>query len=291
MENEPQIDELDIASRFASLTDDAATLTKSAKALLRITRSLSKPEGYESLKKLQRDLALLRDLTLDPGDLLARAQAAAEVAGGWLDSEWDRRAASFADELAEYFTAREVAIEADGLALRAAPLAIRLVPAADRALLTYAGETVRDGLPLRASRIYDEWRRAEARLARESTAPSDFADALIAAYDTQRLVKKRQGPARIRLSEIHFQLFVGRQTFAVQQDPRKSRVKEYPRYQFAWDLAALLESPDLLERAGRTIEVLPAAETAARSRGASVRCPLAGQNQSFSDLRVTGDPT
>lgn len=72
------------------------------------------------------------------------------------------------------------------------------------------------------------------------------------------------------MSDLHFQLFVRRQTAQVRQDPRRSRVKEYPRAQFAWDLATLLEDPSWLHDQAGEIVLHPASDSAARSRATSV---------------------
>ena len=76
---------------------------------------------------------------------------------------------------------------------------------------------------------------------------------------------------RVRLSDLHFQAFVLRQTASVRQDPRRTRIKEYARYQLAWDLALLLSDPDAMRQDGRRLVLHEASATASRSRTTAVR--------------------
>ena len=73
------------------------------------------------------------------------------------------------------------------------------------------------------------------------------------AYDELCRLRDMRPGGRIRLSDLHFQAFVLRQTAQVRQDPRRSRVKEYPRYQLAYDLSLLLADPDAMRRDGRRL--------------------------------------
>lgn len=281
-----QSNEHDLIERFQALLPAATAIKKSAATVQRLTKKLGTPEGYEALKTLQRDLDALADAALDPSDLLAQAKAAAADVATWLTGEWERRGADFAARLTEYFEDRQVTLGGEGLELCADPIQIRLLPQQDRAVLLFGGEVVKDRVPLRASRIYDEWQRAQDRLAREGTPPETFADALVHAYDEVCLLRQKTSAVRLRLTDVHFQLFVHRQTAAVRQDPRRSRVKEYPRYQFAWDLSALLEYPEWLEHGGRTIEVFPASDSASRSRSASLMCRAGGADRLLGDIRI-----
>jgi hypothetical protein len=93
----------------------------------------------------------------------------------------------------------------------------------------------------------------------------------------------------VRVSDLHFQLFVARQTAQVRQDPRKGKVKDYPRYQFAHDLSLLLErkGDDLtLSHESRRLTFHQASKSAAGSRANSLKVEHGEQILSLSDLEV-----
>ncbi len=282
------LDEADLAERFEELRPTADALARSAGLLRRITRRLAAPDGYEALKKVQKDLAALSGLELSPGSVVGDARTAAAAVEQWLSAEWERRASTFIAEMVEYLRQRDVDVEVRGNEVVALPLTIHIDAEQDRAALLYAGEAVVERLPLRAERIYDRWVKAQEQLERRGTPPESFADDLIAACADVRRLKEASSATRLRLSDVHFQLFVRRQTAQVRQDPRKGRVKEYPRYQFAWDLAALMQACEWLDRGSRgRLEIRDATESAARSRTASVHCVVDREPRAFADVRVS----
>ncbi len=110
------------------------------------------------------------------------------------------------------------------------------------------------------------------------------------AYRELIAIEGKHPGSRVRLPDVHFRAFVHRQTAAVRKDPRKGRVKPYPRYQFAWDLGLLLSQQEqVTTRGGRRIELIEASESA--SRGATTSLIVErpdGTATSYGALRTVG---
>ena len=280
-------DTTELEDAWRSLARDAAAAARAAGTLNRVTKTLSRAEGYESLKGVQQALAKLAAVSDLPPELLAAAEVAAAPVAAWLEEEWARRAAGFVDEATRYFTERSVPLEVDGFTLASPPLVLEVHPAADRAELMYAGELLKGKLPLVAERLLREREGALARLQRDATPADALADQLIEAYDNVVRLKGLRAGARVRLPDVHFQLFVDRQTSKARQSLTRSALKEYPRAQFAFDLMGLLSAPSFLRREGRTLELVEASPSLARSRSSSVTVvAMDGATTTWSDLRV-----
>lgn len=245
-------------------------VAKEAAVLRRATKRLATEEGYEALRKLQKDIAVLESLTLDTDGLLDDIRQALVPVHGWLDAEWTRRGGQFAEELHSFFSDREVELTGVPPVLAAGQLTIEFDTRQDQARILYAREIVRDRIPLSPGRIFREWQNACQSLERGLTSADDFFAAVAVAYDEVCRSKDLKPGSRVRLPDVHFQLFVGRQTAQVKQDPRKGRLKEYPRFQFAYDLANLLQSPGGMVRGKRALMLHIAARSAAESRSASI---------------------
>ena len=258
-------------NRFGSLAAEAKTIASEATAFKRIVTLLSKPEGYEQLKKLEHELAQLDSFIYLPDASMSEAVKAAEDAQEWLASEWHRRASVFTQELMAYLDDRAMQAGVEGNEVSVWPFLLTLNPRQDRADLTYAGEPVGKPLPLSCQAIHKAILNAQALLEKNQTPPEIFADELISSYEDACNLRGTRSGGRVRLPDVHFALFARRQTSLVRSDPRKSRIKEYPRYQFAWDLALLLKNPAWLERGSRKIILHPASATAAKGKADSVR--------------------
>lgn len=269
---------------WAKLAPSVDDLARASGALKRIASQLSRPEGYESLKKVERALDLIDGLDGLPAELLDGSRRAAAPVRAWLDGEWTRRATLFEAELRAYFEERLVPISGGGRVIHAPPVTMRVDGARDRVDLTYAGEDLKGGLPLVPDRVFREREAALQRLRRASTPPDELAEQLLAAYDALG----GQSSARIRLTKLHFQLFVDRQTVQSRAALTRSKIKEYPRAQFAWDLAGLLAAPHFLRRGARAIELVAATASASDSRSASVRVvAMDGTTESYAAMRVS----
>lgn len=268
---------------WQSLLPRVTELARTAGALRTITRHLSAEAGYEALSAIQRDLDRLDTLNLGEGSLLDEARAAAEPVRAWLADEWERRAAEVTGELRAWFADREVDLTGDGPELRAGALTLTVDAARDRVDLFHAGEPLNaKKIPLAPDRVFRAWRSALDALERRATPPLLLGPQLEQAYRQVCLLKDLAPGSRTRLSDVHFQLFVLRQTSKVKQDPRKGRLKEYPRYQFAWDLGAALVGNAV---PGTGLVVLPASESAARSRSTSVIVERDGASVAYADLQ------
>lgn len=273
-------------SRFGSLGGQAKSISSEASAFKRIVTLLSKPEGYEQLKKLEHELAQLDSFVLLPEDALASAKKAAADAREWLASEWHRRASVFTQELMAYLEGRAMKVEVSGDEVRIHLFVLTLNPREDRAYLAYAGEIIGKPLPLSSHAIHKAILGAQAILEKNQTPPEIFADELIAAYDDACNLRGNRVGGRMRLPDVHFSMFSRRQTSLVRSDPRKSRIKEYPRYQFAWDLSLLLANTDWFDRGGRKIVFHPASMTASKSRADSIRVLTStGEETLFGDIQ------
>jgi len=205
----------------------------------------------------------------------------------WLDNEWGRRASTVGKDIRNWFEERGTPLRRRGDLLYRFPAAIRIDARNDRAEILHAGEVVKDKVPLAPDRVFKEWEKARDLLERNATAPDSFADELRKAYgDHIRLRGWRPG-RQVRLLDVHFRVFVGRQTAQVRQDPRRSRVKEYPRFQFAWDLGRMLEDPDV-ER--DDLEFITARAGTLDNRTACVKVDFAeGKEVAYGDLRCRSE--
>lgn len=280
-------DTTSLEAAWRGLLAEAAATAKEAAALKRTALALGRTEGYESLKKVQQALAKLENLERVPPSLLEAARAAATPVAAWLEGEWARRARDFVAEARAYFEARSVPLEGEGFRLRCAPIEVEVHASEDRAELLYADETLAARLPLVAERLFREREGALQRLQRGATAPDELADQVIEAYDQVLRLRDGRPGSRVRLPDVHFQLFVDRQTAQARQSLSANRIKEYPRAQFAFDLAGLLASPHFLVREGRTIYFVEAPPSLARSRSASIAVvAMNGTTTTLSDVRV-----
>lgn len=258
-------------SRFGDLLADAKAIASEAAAFKRIAALLSKPEGYEQLKKVEHELAQLDSFVYLPNSAMSATVKAAEDVRNWLASEWHRRASMFTQELMVYLDDRALPSEVDGDEVKVWPFILTLNPRQDRADLTYAGEPIGKTLPLSCPAIHKAILNAQMLLEKNQTPPEVFADELIASYEDACNLRGTRVGGRVRLPEVHFSMFARRQTSVVKSDPRRSRIKEYPRYQFAWDLALLLKNSPWLERGAKRITLHPASATAAKGKADSVR--------------------
>lgn len=277
-----------LESAWRELQPAADRLAKEAKALRRIAAALALPSGYDSLKAVGKALAAVESLEAVPGELAERARLAARPVQDWLDAQWDVRADRFADAVREHFEARAVPLAGEPPALRAAPVELRVDAAKDRVDLYYAGEPVKQAVPMAPDRVFAGREAALLSLRRGATAPDALAAGLIEAYGVLRQRGEGKRGGRVSLPEVHLQLFVERQTAQSRTTLTRGRIKEYPRAQFAWDLAGLLDAPHFLKRDGRTIELLAPTPSAAGSRAASVLVARAdGTESPYGWLRVS----
>jgi hypothetical protein len=257
---------------YEALVTDASRIAKSAKTLSDVVKRLAKPEGYSNLNALAKNLDQLNALSLDVGDVREQAVAATTPARIWLEDEWARRAAEFAQELAFALSERSIPSQTVGKEVTASPFVFFLDPQRDHAQLTYAGEPIGKARPLSVDLLYRAFVGALEQLKRNETSPEEFADEIIDAYRDACAWRKptyREG-GKVRLSDVHFALFIRRQKAQTRIDPRAGRVKEYPRYQFAWDISLLREQPGWLDRPGGRIALLDASAPRRTSRTESV---------------------
>lgn len=258
-------DKLSSAMRgFEAVAADAKAISKDFSAFSRIVSSLSKATGYDDLKRIEKWLTQLRGTLLDPSGLAERVSTPIEDAGKWLEAEWERRSTRFAAELAEYLRERRIEASTLDQEVRAWPFVIQIEGRLDRAQVTFAGEPVGKPRPLSAPIIYKAVEEAKAELKRNETPPHVFVEELVDAFHE---VARANGGRRQRLPDVHFQIFVRRQTASVRNDPRSGRVKTYPRYQFAWDLGLAHDAPERLE--DHQVELFEATESA-RGRSDSI---------------------
>lgn len=277
----------DLMRRWEGLAPTAAGLARSAGSLRTLTRRLSRAEGYEALRRLEKDLDKLDGLELEVDGLRREAGEVAREVRLWLNSEWGRRAHAVREDIAAYFEARGESVSQDDGLLLCAPFTVAIDPARDRARLLHAGEVVRTKLPLAPERVFKEWNRARELLERDELAADQLVAVLRESYKDVILLRELKQDSRVRLPDVHFQAFVRRQTPLVRQDPRKGRAKEYPRYQFAWDLGRLLEEGEILREAA--IELFEASRTARESRSQSIRVdPPESKPLYLGDMRIGG---
>ena len=276
----------ELRARWKEMLPAVQLLAKKAGDLKTLAKKLSTPEGYESLKKLQKDLEKLRSLEMEAETLVAEARTAGESVEGWLALEWSRRGSEFVSDLRGYFQDRSIAVELDGATLMVGSFAIVIQPEKDRAVLRYVDEDVAE-TPLSGEKIFKAWQSAKDAMEKAHTPPSSLASALLEAHDELSRMQGKAAGSRVRLPDLHFQIFVARQTTQVRQDPRKSKVKDYPRSQFIYDLSVMVERQGLsISLEGRNLIFHPAGKNAG-SRANSVKVELEGQVQALGDLEIS----
>jgi hypothetical protein len=261
---------IELRESWKAVLPEVSRIAREASALKGVAARLSAEDGYDALKRVQKDLARVEELRLDAGEVLARARKSLLPVRQWLDEEWTRRAADFAEDLHRWFLEREVTLSGHVPDMVAGALTIRIDVRRDQAALLYADEVVTDRVPLSPDRVFKAWRAACDRLERDSTPPRDLLADLQKAYREVLAVERLGEGRRVRLPDVHFRLFVQRQTPQVRQDPRKNRLKEYPRYQFAYDLGRLVRDGALRMPDGTEARFHPAQKGAAGSRMTSV---------------------
>ena len=285
----PEMSAHELAWKWEAQLPQISALAKQTGLLRRLTARLAKAESYESLKRVERDLNKLDGVACPDAELARATQSLTVEVREWLDEEWDRRKHAVDKELRTVFEDAGIPLEARGEDLYRYPLTIRLHPRSDSATLIHAGEqaNVRK-IALNTERIFNAWDATRALLVKRQTDPDLMADTLHAAHDEVLAVEGRRPGSRVRLPDVHFRAFVQRQTAAVRRDPRKARVKPYPRYQFAWDLGLLLARPDqLLLADGRRIELLDASGSASRGAATSMLVELTdGTTRTLGDVRI-----
>lgn len=254
-----------------------APMKRDAVMLDRLAETLSRSDGYESLAKIERMLDQLDGATaLDPA-VLERARAAAAPTREWLHAEWDRRGREVVTEVADCFLGRGVPVAIDGARLVAGPFGILIEATRDQGTIEFLGETVAGPIPLVPQRIFAAYESARVGLQRGETPPETMADPFIIAADA---VSRRRNDGktgmRVLLPELHFELFIARQSVHGRNNPSKSKLKEYSRAQFCWDLGRLREATHFLTRGTRVIELFPALAAAAKNRTTSVAVVAAG---------------
>ncbi len=293
---EQAMDRGELMARWAALRASSKRIKGAAATLDRVVGRFSDSGGYDALKVAERELAKLDGLSIDAEELLARVGALAGETRAWVETEWVRRSHHVVEDLRREFRERGVHLaqldETSGSALvfHAFPVAIRLVPSEDRAELLHAGEVIRPRVPLSAPRLFTAWDKARGMLEKSGTEPDDFARELREAYANLRKLGQLRASGRARLADLNFQVFVQRQTArGGRTDPRRRRIVEYPRWNFAWDLGRLLdymvESPD----AFADLDFHRASRTAAAGRSTSVLVEReSGAMESYADLTVKG---
>lgn len=269
----------------------ALELAKQAGQLKSLAKKLSAREGYDSLKKLSKALEKLHSVELPDEHLMAQTRKATSSVNNWLEAEWDRRAQQFSNELLDYFRERDTEAKLDEVTVLVHPFTLKVEAAADRVVLSYLDEEMFK-TSLSCEKVFKQWQKSRDLLEKNVTPPEAFLELLERAYDEMLRVQGKSQGARFRLSDLHFRLFVLRQTAQVRQDPRKGNVKEYPRYQFAYDLGLLLEQQAegfKISSDGKTFIFHQASKKAASSRSSSVQVEIGnGAITAVSDLEIVG---
>jgi hypothetical protein len=278
----------DLREKWTPLLPEIDQVAKSAKTLRTIAHRLATEKGYEALLKVQKDLEAMDALAISPDKAIEDAREALVPVREWLSEEWTRRAADFAEDLSTCFKDREVTLTGHAPDMSAGPLVIRLDISHDKAALLYGGEIVRDRLPLVPEQIFRHWTQARDALDKKSSLPEGMIKELRVAYEDVLKLSGHPFGRRARLSDVHFQMFVRRQSAQLRQDPRKNRVKDYPRYQFTYDLGRLIRGDALKTSDGKEVVIHPALKTAAASRSASIALEDGrGGFTPYSDLQFT----
>ena len=238
--------ETELKDLWREILESARDVSRRLGKLRAVARALSGAPGYESLRDVEKLLAKVEGLSLaDAEDVAAKAQDAVRAVREWLADEWSRRERSTVEEIVEWFGERGVDVRRasdNGNELLAFPLELRVLAKKDLVQMYYAGELVAKA-PASAEAVFVAWEKARRRLENNETAPDEFERELREAYEELLRLGVASKRAGARLPDIHFQMFVRRQRRgAARVDPVRRKLHEYPRAQFAWDLALWLST-------------------------------------------------
>ncbi len=267
----------------------AEVLRKQAAQLKTLAKKLASQEGYDSLKKLDKTLEKLEGLELPDPELQQQTQEATQKVRKWLEGEWNRRATEFAAELERYVQERGFSAQLEGLTLSLHPFVLKIEAAKDTVVISYLGNEMAKS-PLSCEAVFKQWQGAREILEKDDTPPETMLNLLGGAYKEALRLSDKANSTRVRVTDLHFRLFILRQTPAVRQDPRKAKVKEYPRFQFAYDLGVLLEQRGehlVVETEDQRFTFFPATKTAAQSRSSSIQVEVGQEAVTIGDLEIT----
>jgi len=286
----PDLNTSELKEPWKEIFNAAQALHKQAGQLKNTAKKLASQDGYDSLKKLSKMLEKMEALELPDEELMTQTRAATQKVQNWLETEWDRRAQEFSTDLIAYFQERDVPAESQDMVVAVHPFTLEVKADKDKVFIYYLGEEV-DKAPLSCEKVFKQWQKSRDSLEKNDTPPQALLDHLERAYEEQIRLQEKAAGTRFRVSDIHFRLFILRQTAQVRQDPRKSKVKEYPRYQFAYDLGLLLEQRGdnlTIETDDKRLTFHQASKSAAQSRSASMQVDVGeGHVVAISDLEIT----
>ncbi|MFA5506733.1 MAG: hypothetical protein WC314_25875 [Vulcanimicrobiota bacterium] len=286
---QPNLTTSQLKEPWKDIFNTAQSLAKQAGQLKTMAKKLSSQDGYDSLKSLSKTLEKLEALNLPDPELMTQTRKATQKVQTWLEAEWDRRAREFSTELLTYFRERDVDAQLHDLTISVHPFTLEVQAAKDKVFLYYLGEEVAKA-PLSSEKVFKQWQKSRDQLEKNDTPPQALLDLLERAYEEQLRLQQKSAGTRFRLSDLHFRLFVLRQTPQVRQDPRKAKVKEYPRYQFAYDLGLLLEQRGdglTIETEEKRLAFHQASKSAAQSRSNSMQVEIGTDNVvAISDLDI-----
>ncbi|MBI5487022.1 MAG: hypothetical protein HY905_06790 [Deltaproteobacteria bacterium] len=242
----------ELVERLAGFVKAAGANAKEWRAAGALARRLT-GSAIEDLAGVRRAAAALGKLALPEARLLGEALLA------YATHEEEERRFRRAREVVEALRAAGAEprrVGEDPPVWEAPPLGITLDETRGKAVVSYAREPLAEA-PLAAGRIAQLWREARDALTKRARPPAEFREVLLGAY---RAVLARAGRApgeRVDLVDLLPEIALVVQGDKFRSDPRKGSFSDYPRAQFAWDLAALVRA-GLLSAGGLRLEIGPA---------------------------------
>jgi len=243
----------DVAERVAVFVRAAAASVRAWRAAGSIARRLEGPGALEDLATVRR----VAEALVKTG--LPEAAALGEELRGFAAREEGERRLRRGREVVEALRAAGAEprrIGEEPPAWEAPPLTVTLDEARGRAVVCYAREAVAEA-PLAAGRIAEAWRQAREVLEKRARPPAEFRGVLLGAYRAWLARTGQQFGERVGVVDLLPEVALALQGDKFRADPRRGTFVDYPRAQFAWDLAALVRS-GLLAAGGLRLEIGPA---------------------------------
>jgi hypothetical protein len=278
-------DATEMLARLERFGRDATTAARGWRAAGALARRLCSAEKLQDLGEIRKTAARLAKVDLEDAKTLG-----ADLAS-FAQRQQDARRMRLVQDAVQAL--REAGAEPRSIgdsppAWRVGHATVTLDVARGKAVVSYARETIAEA-PLVPARIVDAWQSALAALAKRAQAPARFHEALLGAYRALLARTGRSFGDRVEAVELLPEVAVTAQGEQFRADPRRSSFSDYPRAQFAWDLARLLES-GLRGAGGLRLELGPATMgSTARKRRVLWLEVGPGGGQYYSSLRFAID--
>ncbi|MDI7268679.1 MAG: hypothetical protein QME96_11865 [Myxococcota bacterium] len=243
----------EMLDRLAQFARDAAAGAKAWRTAGALVRRIRSGEDLQDLAGIKKAAARLAKIEL------AQARTLGADLESFAERQEEERRFRFVQEVVQAFRAAGAEPRPLGdspPAWQVGRATVTLDVARGKATVTYARETIAEA-PLVPARVVDAWKAALGALEKRAQAPERFHESLLGAYRGWLARAGRAFGDRVDAVDLLPEVAVAMQGDDFLADPRRSSFADYPRAQFAWDVARLLES-GLRGAGGMRLEIGPA---------------------------------